>query len=111
MAAPCSDCTVEEVNEMREAGETPLVLDVRTAEELEIAKLDWAVHIPMDEIESRLAEVESRRDDEIIVMCHHGGRSAMVQDFLKQAGFKNVRNLVGGIHAYACSVDTSLTQY
>ncbi len=111
MTAPCSDCTVEEVDQMRKAGNDPFVLDVRTPQELDIVKLDWAAHIPMDEIETRIGEVKSRRHEEIIVMCHHGGRSAMVRDYLVSAGFKNVRNLVGGIHAYACTVDTTLAQY
>lgn len=111
MTATNTDCTVEEVNQKREAGETPFVLDVRTPQELDIAKLEWAIHIPMDEIEARLTELEPQRDNEIIVMCHHGGRSAMVQGFLVEAGFKNVRNLVGGIEAYACRIDTSLARY
>jgi len=111
VTATNSDCTVEEVNQKREAGEAPFVLDVRTDHELEIARLDWASHIPMDEIEARIGELDSQRDSEIIVMCHHGGRSAMVQGFLINAGFKNVRNLVGGIEAYACRIDTSLARY
>jgi len=107
----CSDCSVEEINEKRDAGEDLFLLDVRTAQELDIAKLDFADHIPMDEIQARIGELESRRDQEIIVMCHHGGRSAHVQGFLINAGFKNVRNLVGGIDVYASRIDTSLSRY
>ncbi len=111
MSEPCSDCTVEEIHQKREAGGEVFVIDVRTPQELDIAKLEWALHIPMDEIETRLHELEHRRDEEIVVMCHLGGRSAMVQDFLIQSGFKNVRNLIGGIEAYACRVDKSLGRY
>lgn len=107
----CSDCTVEEVNSKHEAGDEFLLLDVRMEQELDTAKVDWATHIPMDEIEARLAELESFREGEIVVMCHLGGRSAMVKDFLVQTGFKNVRNLVGGIEAYAVSVDQSIARY
>ncbi len=111
MSEPCSDCTVEEIHQKREAGVEVFVIDVRTHPELDIVKLDWALHIPMDEIETRLHELEHRREEEIVVMCHLGARSAMVQDFLVQSGFKNVRNLVGGIEAYACRIDTSLGRY
>jgi rhodanese-related sulfurtransferase len=108
---PHTDCTPEEVHTKREVGEAPFVLDVRTHPELDIAKLDFAAHIPMDEIPERVAELEHRLEQEIIVMCHHGGRSARVRDYLVSAGFKNVRNLVGGIEAYACRIDTSLNRY
>jgi rhodanese-related sulfurtransferase len=106
-----SDCTVEELHTKREAGEEFLLLDVRTEQELAIASIDGATHVPMDAVEARLEELHEHRDNEIVVMCHHGGRSAMVQGFLKKAGFNNVRNLLGGIDAYSAKVDQSIPRY
>ena len=105
------ECTVQELAERRERGDGPVVLDVRTPHELEIASIDGVRHIPIQEIPERLSELEGSRDEEIIVMCHHGMRSARVQGFLLQQGFSKVRNLVGGIHAWSTNIDPSVPEY
>jgi rhodanese-related sulfurtransferase len=87
----------------------PLLLDVREAWELEIARLPDAVHIPMGQIPDRLAELPHDRD--IVVVCHSGGRSARVGQFLQQQGYPRVWNLAGGILAWAEQVDPSLPTY
>jgi rhodanese-related sulfurtransferase len=91
------------------AGELPTVLDVREPEEIRIARFPGAVEIPMAEVPNRFGELD--RDDEIIVLCHHGVRSAHVAGYLAQQGFRRVRNLAGGIDAWALLVDSSLTRY
>jgi adenylyltransferase/sulfurtransferase len=105
------DCTPEELNQKRERGDDFLLLDVRTRRELDLASIDKALHIPMDELEERLSELESMRDKEIVVMCHLGMRSAAVQEFLIEIGFPRVRNLVGGIEAYAARIDPNVGRY
>ncbi len=50
-------------------------------------------------------------EQEIIVICHHGMRSARVAQYLHQHGFKNVMNLVGGIHAWATDIDPNMPTY
>ena len=87
----------------------PLLLDVREAWELEIARLADAVHIPMGQVPDRLGELP--RDRDIVVMCHAGGRSARVCQFLQQQGYTRVWNLAGGILAWAEQVDPSLPSY
>jgi rhodanese-related sulfurtransferase len=47
----------------------------------------------------------------LVVICHHGARSQMVVDFLRNAGFDNAVNLDGGIDAWACDVDQSMPRY
>jgi rhodanese-related sulfurtransferase len=47
----------------------------------------------------------------LVVICHHGARSQMVVDFLRNAGFDNAVNLDGGIDAWACAVDQSMRRY
>jgi rhodanese-related sulfurtransferase len=92
-----------------DAGTAPLVLDVREAWELEIARLEGVLHIPMNEIAQRLGELDPAR--EIVVMCHAGGRSLRVAQFLVQRGFANVANLSGGILAWGEDIDPSLRSY
>lgn len=102
---------MEELRGKRAAGDAFLLLDVRTAEELDIVRLDPCMHIPLHELEGALDRLEPWRDREIIVMCHHGTRSGMAQEYLCGRGFLRVRNLVGGIDAYAARVDSALPRY
>lgn len=104
-------CTVEELHEKRNRNEELLLLDVRTAEELAIASLDGARHIPLDAIAMRLGELADWKDKEVICMCHHGIRSAHALRILESAGFSSVRNLAGGIHAWAVQVDPNVPRY
>lgn len=87
----------------------PLLLDVREDWELEIARLEQAVHIPMGEIPSRFRELAADRD--IVVLCRSGGRSAIVARFLLQQGYPRVWNLAGGILAWSEQLDPTLPTY
>jgi rhodanese-related sulfurtransferase len=91
------------------AGDLPTVLDVREPEEIQIAAFPGALEIPMGEIPDRLRELD--RDDEIVVLCHHGMRSAQVAGYLVEQGFRRVSNLAGGIDAWALLVDGSVSRY
>lgn len=86
-----------------------LLLDVREPGELAIAQVEPSLHIPMPEIPSRLGEIPADRP--VLVLCHHGGRSARVTQFLRAAGRDNITNIAGGIHAWAQLVDPSLQRY
>lgn len=92
-----------------ERGDTPLILDVREMEEVALASFPHAVHIPMGEVPSRLSELDSGR--EIVVVCHHGIRSAQVAAYLSSVGFERVLNLAGGIDAWSVSVDPAVPRY
>lgn len=94
---------------MRSAGTEHRVLDVREASELEICELADALHVPMAQIPGRLADLPTDRP--LVVLCHHGGRSRMVVEFLRNAGFGNAVNLEGGIEAWACEIDLSMRRY
>jgi rhodanese-related sulfurtransferase len=91
------------------AGELPTILDVREPEEIQIVRFPGAVEIPMSEIPDRLSELDA--GDEIIVLCHHGVRSAHVAGLPRQQGFRRVRNLAGGSTPGLLLVDPSLTRY
>lgn len=98
-----------EVQSLRDKGEKFIFLDVREDEELAIAKIADTLHIPMGDVPSKV----NLLDDEIpiIVFCHHGQRSALVTQFLKQLDFDDVRNMQGGIEAWAIEIDTNISRY
>ena len=92
-----------------DTNDRPVLVDVRDAWETKLCRLDNALHIPMEELEFRSDELNQQ--DEIVVYCHHGVRSAAVADYLRRLGFKRVRNLAGGLDAWAATVDRSMRRY
>ncbi len=86
-----------------------LLLDVREPHELEISRLPGAVNIPLGQLAARLSELDSAR--EMVVFCKAGTRSARALELLVSAGFRKVKNLKGGINAWAREVDPSLPIY
>lgn len=92
-----------------DAGERVHVIDVREAWELDIARLPFPVHLPMNQVPERLQELP--RDVPITVMCRSGGRSLQVARFLEKQGFDRVANLSGGILAWREQIDPTLSPY
>lgn len=90
-------------------GDVPVILDVREPEEVALARFPRAIHIPMNDLPSRLAELDP--DRETVVVCHHGIRSAQVAIYLSRSGFEHVSNLSGGIDAWADEADPSTPRY
>jgi rhodanese-related sulfurtransferase len=86
-----------------------VLLDVREPEEVALASIHGAVHIPMGDVPGRLHELDP--DKQIVVFCHHGIRSASVVQFLGQREFEHVANLSGGIDAWSRTVDPSVPRY
>lgn len=85
------------------------LLDCREQEELAIARIDGATHIPMREIPIRISSLD--RDARYVVFCHHGVRSRQVALYLKQHGFERVQSMSGGIDAWSEVIDPSVPQY
>jgi adenylyltransferase/sulfurtransferase len=85
------------------------LLDVREPHELEISHLPGANLIPLGQLASRLSELDSAQ--EMVVFCKAGTRSARALELLVSAGFRKIKNLKGGINAWAEEVDTSLPVY
>ena len=99
---------VEELKRMLDAGEDPYILDVREPHEYRICNLGGHL-IPLGELPRRLHELDSSR--EIVAHCRSGGRSAKAIALLRQAGFKKVHNLAGGILAWADRIDRTMPKY
>ncbi|MBI5838785.1 MAG: molybdopterin-synthase adenylyltransferase MoeB [Chloroflexi bacterium] len=102
------DITASELYERVKTNHLKL-LDVREPHELEISKLPNAVNIPLGQLAGRLAELDSAED--MVVFCKGGTRSARALELLVSAGFKKVKNLKGGINAWAKDVDMNLPVY
>ena len=94
---------------LRETNPEVTFLDVREDSELAICRIEGALHIPMGEIPERADSLP--KDRPLIVLCHHGMRSANVQQYLEAKGFKNLMNLSGGIHAWSLEVDPAVARY
>jgi len=86
-----------------------VLLDVREPHELEISALPGAVNIPLGTLAARLSEIDSAQD--LVVFCKTGGRSTRALELLVSAGFKKVKNLKGGINAWAQEIDPKLPIY
>jgi rhodanese-related sulfurtransferase len=91
-----------------DAGERPVLLDVREPWEFGLARIEGSELIPMSQLEARFTELDP--DVETVVICHHGNRSSYVTQALQHAGFEKVLNLEGGLDAYS-SVDKSVPRY
>ncbi|MCX7799591.1 MAG: rhodanese-like domain-containing protein [Fimbriimonadales bacterium] len=86
--------------------ERPLLVDVREPDETAVSVLPEALCIPMDSLPDRLQELP--KDREIVLVCRSGARSGACTRFLLQQGFTKVRNLRGGMIAWARTVDPQL---
>ncbi|HEU4368867.1 MAG TPA: rhodanese-like domain-containing protein [Methylomirabilota bacterium] len=104
-----SEISPQELKSRLDGRQAPLLLDVRQDWETKLCRLPNAVHIPLEEIELRVDELN--REDDIVVYCHAGVRSAAVAEYLRSLGFTSVRNLSGGVDLWARTVDPSMRRY
>lgn len=96
----------------QQQSQRPVLLDVREAWEVQTASARTdaleLVHMPMQTIPARLHELDRSRP--IACLCHHGGRSLQVANYLASQGYEVV-NVAGGIHAWSAQVDPSVPVY
>lgn len=102
------EITVQELEALRQAKADFLILDVRNPDEYEICNLGGLL-IPLKDLPDQLDKLN--REQLIIVHCHAGGRSKRATEYLLQQGFKDVRNLRGGIGAWADEIDRTMRKY
>jgi adenylyltransferase/sulfurtransferase len=103
------EISVDDFNELRTKNGKAVVLDVREPHEYEICSLDGSTLIPLGELPERVNELDTA--DDIVVFCHSGGRSLQATRFLRNMGFKKVKNLKGGIDAWAEKYDPDMPRY
>jgi len=103
------DISPQELKGRLERQEPVVLLDVRDGWETALCRLENSLHIPLEELEYRLEELN--REDQIVVYCHHGIRSAAVASFLRGQGFGKAVNLAGGLDLWAQLVDRGMRRY
>jgi molybdopterin/thiamine biosynthesis adenylyltransferase/rhodanese-related sulfurtransferase len=103
------DITASELAERMKKEDGLKIIDVREPHELEISHIEGAQLLPLGQLASRLSELNSA--DEIVLMCKAGTRSARALEILYSAGFRKMKNLKGGINAWAQDIDPSLPVY
>ena len=104
------EITVEELNKRLKNGENLFILDVREPHEFELVNLKGTL-IPLGQLPDRLDEIELVKNQEVIVHCRSGVRSADACKIMMAAGFKNPRNLAGGIIRWAKEIDPTMPVY
>jgi adenylyltransferase/sulfurtransferase len=108
-SGPVAQITSKQLKEQIDTGGKVTLLDVRSPEEWQITHLAGAKHIPLDDLPTRMNELDTAED--MVVYCHHGMRSARAIGFLKKMGFEKLKNLAGGIDAWSVNVDPETPRY
>lgn len=102
------EITVEELKHKKDNKENFTLLDVRESHEYYISNIGGLL-LPLDQLAGKMDEFD--KEEEIIVTCRSGSRSAKACELLSENGFKNVFNLKGGVNEWARKIDTSLPVY
>jgi adenylyltransferase/sulfurtransferase len=109
-AAPTRwDITPQELEARLKEGNHLKIIDVREPHEWEIAHIEGATLIPLGQLAARMNELDSA--EELVLQCKTGGRSMRALELLRTAGFRKLKNLKGGINAWAREVDPKLPVY
>ncbi|MGH9901788.1 MAG: rhodanese-like domain-containing protein [Pyrinomonadaceae bacterium] len=101
--------TPAEFDERRRRGDELLLIDVREPEEYLLAHIEDARLVPLSKFNEWAGALDPAQ--EIVVVCHHGMRSAQVCDFLARQGFEKLHNLAGGIDRWSREVDPLMPRY
>jgi len=104
-----NEITVKELKQLFDSGAQVNLIDVREPHEYEICHIKGSKLIPVGQLPNHVNEFNLT--DEYIFQCHTGGRSGWAVNFLRQLGFKKVKNLSGGIEAWATEIDPSMPRY
>ena len=110
MESPTLEISPEELYRRQQAGDDLQLIDVREPEEYDYCHLPGSLLLPLDEVPRRAAEI--RTEGPVVLICHHGVRSAQALGYLRQhLGRRNVLNLRGGVAAWAAQVDPDFPRY
>jgi molybdopterin/thiamine biosynthesis adenylyltransferase/rhodanese-related sulfurtransferase len=103
------DVSVEQVKAMLNRGDDFVFVDVRNQDEREICAIPGTLLLPLPELADRYTEIPTNKL--VVLHCHHGGRSKKAVQFLRSQGFTQVKNLAGGIDAWAEQADPKMARY
>jgi len=108
-ASQIEQVSAKQVKQMLDSGDKVTLLDVRSPEEWQITHLPNAKHIPLDDLLTRVHELDTA--DNTVVYCHHGTRSQKAIAGLQKLGFSKLKNMAGGIESWSNSVDPTVPRY
>lgn len=99
------------VKALLDSGDDITLLDCRLQKEKDLAAIDGAVFIPMQEVSDRIQELDGYLDRKLVVFCHAGVRSMKVALFLRERGFEDVWSMAGGVDLWSRAIDTNVPRY
>lgn len=102
--------SVDELKEKMERKESFRLIDVREEGEYQTAHIAGSVLVPLSQFAQKALK-ELKPEEELVIHCHHGGRSQRACEFLKAQGFQKLSNLAGGIDAWSIKVDSKVPRY
>src|SRR5436190_106308 len=108
---PAMEITPRDVKSMLDKGEKFVFIDCRLPNEYQITHIDGTKLLPLQELGNRIGEIKSHIDDKVVVHCKSGGRSMSFAKALKQAGFKDVKSMAGGISLWNKDISPGGPQY
>src|SRR5438105_5671663 len=108
-ASRATEITSVDLKQRLDRGDRLRIVDVREPNEYQINRIAGSTLIPLGDVPKRYTELDP--NDEIVVHCKMGGRSAKAADFLRSVGFKSVLNLKGGILDWIDKVDPTQPKY
>jgi adenylyltransferase/sulfurtransferase len=108
-SAPIEELSPAELSDRLRATDPPMLLDVREPWEHEVARIAGARLVPLNSLPAALSTLDPSRP--IVAYCHHGMRSRMALEFLRERGLTRLANLAGGIDAWSEDVDPSVPRY
>lgn len=105
------ELTPRQVQAMREQAESFILVDCRTPAEFEVARIEGAELVPLQEMANREDHLEEWSDRKLVIYCHHGVRSLQMTAMLREQGFKDVWSMAGGIDLWARDLDPEMKRY
>lgn len=105
------EISCQDLQQQLARGERPLLVDCREPEEHAIVAIPGAKLLPMSQWSERRHELEGRREQSIVVVCHLGVRSQQVAAWLREQGYSSAQSLAGGIDAWAVEIEPGMTRY
>ncbi|NJD26112.1 MAG: sulfurtransferase [Betaproteobacteria bacterium] len=87
----------------------PILVDVREPWEFDLCHIPGSLPMPMNAVPARHPELP--QDCDVVVICHHGGRSMQVAMYLQRAGYSRLYNLASGVEGWATEVDPAMRRY
>ena len=102
--------TVDQIKAKLDRGDSFRLIDVREPNEHAIAHIEGAELLPLSRAQEWVGTVP--HDEEVVLFCHHGSRSAQVASFLaNQLGHTNLGNMLGGINEWSIRIDPNVPRY